>query len=1094
VEGSPRAIERKVITALFCDVVGSTELAERLDPEDVDRLMGTYHALARRRIESHGGSVEKFIGDAVVGVFGAPTVREDDAARAVRAAVSIVRDLEASELGLQVRIGIQTGEAVVRVGTERQPEEGFATGDILNTAARLQGVASPGGIAVGDPTYRMTAGEFEWEDLGPVALKGKALPVQVWRPVRPRAEGLPSTDEATPFLGRDAELSVLLEAFERAVGAPRVELVTVLAEPGMGKSRLVRELGRRILASGGATWRKGRSLPYGDGISFWALGEIVKAEAGILETDDQPTLETKLDAALREPDPALHAWFRDRLAPLVGLRTDAVAATQEEAFSAWTRFLLSLAADGPAVLVFEDLHWADPAMVAFLSQLADITAAVPILLVVTARPEVADRHPEWLPRASRGTIVQLVSLGDDAIRTLVEGTLEGASPALIETVLDRAAGSPLYAEQLAALIRERGLSATDETLDASAIPATVQALLAARIDALPRELKPVLLDASVIGRVFWSGAVCALEDQEPDAVAPTLDGLAQRELTRPQEPSSMLGEAEYAFWHALLRDVAYSFLPRAARLAKHRTAAAWITERAGIGLTDLAEIVTDHLRRALDLAVALGAADEVPSIRSDLASALVAAADHTARIDPERAIGQLQAALELLGEGDPRRPAALMALGRALAARVRTADAASAMEAAVEAYRAAGNELAAAGSSIPLARTLRNAGRAAGAQAVIDAVRPYLEAHPGPGLVDLYQDDAYTAGSRGDLDRIIEYATKALALATSLGLPKPYRALAMLGETREHLHDPRGIDDVHEAVDLAVAAGDTRFAYSALGNRASGLDDMGKALVAFDEAIALGDRFGLVDRQTRALRLDTLALAGRWDSVIDESPALLADAAAHGDAYTAFMVRMTVGVVHLGRGDVADPLGDLMDAARDIGFSRSLPGGLVARIAVERGEPERARQILLDTLAGVGEGGLLTNLGENVEAAFGIGEIDLMRQLLAKGRPEREPSEGNQISRLSRAMLLEAEGDTAAAAAKYEVSADWFGEFGWLQLQAQALVGLGRCRIKLGDADAGLTALDHARKIATFLESPPLLASIDRAMSAAPALGMHRGC
>jgi len=381
VEDAPaRAIERKVITALFCDVVGSTELGERLDPEDIDRLLSTYHRLARHRIEANGGAVEKFIGDAVVGVFGAPSVHEDDPARAIRSALSIIRDLETSHLDLQVRIGIQTGEAVVRVGDERTAEEGLATGDILNTAARLQNVAVPGGIAVGDPTYRLTAREFEWEDLGAVPLKGKAQPVQTWRPLRERHELAPQASEATPFLGREDELASLVQAFERAAAGPGIELVTILAEPGLGKSRLVRELGRHVLATGTATWHKGRCLPYGEGISFWALGEIVKSHAGILETDDQPTLAAKLDTAITEPDPATRAWIRERLAPLVGLHTEAAPAPQEEAFSAWAKFTISLAKRGPAVLIIEDLHWADPALVSFLIQLADTSEPVPAVV------------------------------------------------------------------------------------------------------------------------------------------------------------------------------------------------------------------------------------------------------------------------------------------------------------------------------------------------------------------------------------------------------------------------------------------------------------------------------------------------------------------------------------------------------------------------------------------------------------------------------------------------------------------------------------------------------------------------------------------
>ena len=298
-----------------------------------------------------------------------------------------------------------------------------------------------------------------------------------------------------------------------------------------------------------------------------------------------------------------------------GSETDVEPPSQEEAFAAWRRFLGSLAADGPAVLVVEDLHWADAAMVAFLLDLADEPVARPVLVVVTARPAIAERHPVWLDRASPSSVVQLVSLDDVAIAGLIGATLTGASPELLQTVLERAAGSPLYAEQLAALVRERGLTAADASLDERVIPPTIQALLAARIDALPRDLKPTLLDASVIGKVFWSGAVAALENRERLAIEPALTDLERRELTRSKHPSSMADETEYGFWHALLREVAYSFLPRAARLAKHRAAAAWITAKAGGALGDLAEIVVDHLRRAEELADATGAADELTAIR-----------------------------------------------------------------------------------------------------------------------------------------------------------------------------------------------------------------------------------------------------------------------------------------------------------------------------------------------------------------------------------------------------------------------------------------------------------------------------------------------
>ena len=1082
-EGAPRAIERKVITALFCDVVGSTELGERLDPEDIDRLLGTYHRLARHRIEANGGVVEKFIGDAVVGVFGAPKVHEDDPARAIRSALSIVRDLEASQLDLQVRIGIQTGEAVVRVGDERTAEEGLATGDILNTAARLQNVAVPGGIAVGDSTYRLTAREFEWEDLGAVTLKGKAQPVQTWRPLRESHEVASSAIEATPFLGRESELARLIATFERAAGRPGIELVTIVAEPGLGKSRLVRELGRHVLATGTATWHKGRSLPYGEGISFWALGEIVKSHAGILETDDEPTLGAKLDAAITESDPATRAWIRERLAPLVGLHTDAAPPPQDEAFSAWTRFAISLAADGPAVLVFEDLHWADPALVAFVTHLADNLEPVPLLLVVTARPEVSDRHPAWLERAGRSTVIQLVSLEDSAIRTLVEGTVAGAPEALIATVLERAGGSPLYAEQLAAFIRERGLSTADATLDEAAIPPTIQALLAARIDALPVELKPALLDASVIGRIFWSGAVASLEDVERAAVGATLDALVRRELTRELVPSTMAGEAEYSFWHALLRDVAYSFLPRGARLAKHRAAAGWITDRAGAALGDLAEIVADHLRRALELATATGANEDLPAIRSELATALIAAGEHTRHVQPARAISQLRRALELIGADDTRRARVLEQLGTALVARSELAEGAATLEAAAQAYRGSGDELSAASLAFRQASAYRGSGDQPRAVAVVEAARPILEANPGQGLVDLHIEEAIHASYRDDHAGSVTAAEAALALAASLGLPKPYRALGQRGLARTAEHDPAGQPDLREAVDLAVAAGDTRFALTTLSNRAENMVRVDEALAAFDEALAFANRFGLSDAPLRAQRLEFLDLAGRWDEILEATPAMLAEAVAQGNAYNAFMLRMGQVSIESARGLPTTPEG-LTEEAIAIGFRPYIPGGTVAVAALVNGDTEGARRIVGETLDFVNDGEWTTNAVVHVQVALALGDLPLAHRVLAKSYPESGHSRGRGIlTGLATALVLEAEGEVDAARPRFQAAADYFIEHGWAESSGDALAGLGRCQVALGDVAAGLANLRRAREFAANLKTPEKIQAIDAAIA-----------
>ena len=867
---------------------------------------------------------------------------------------------------------------------------------------------------------------------------------------------------------------------------PGIELVTIFAEPGMGKSRLVRELGRHVLGTGNATWHKGRCLPYGEGISFWALGEIVKSHAGMLETDDQPTLATKLEAAISEPDPSLRAWIHERLAPLVGLRTDAAPAAQEESFSAWTRFVTSLAADGSAVLVFEDLHWADPALVSFLIQLADSPEPVPLLLVVTARPEVSDKHPEWLARAGRSTVVQLASLDDAAIRNLVEETLSGASEALIATVLERAAGSPLYAEQLVALVRERGLFTADTTLDELAIPPTIQALLAARIDALPRELKPALSDASVIGRVFWSGAVATLEHGEGSPVGATLDALAQRELTRHVEPSTMAGEAEYSFWHALLRDVAYSFLPRAARLAKHRAAAAWITERSGSGLTDLAEIVADHLRRALDLAVAIGAEDEVPAIRSDLATALIAAGEHTRLVQPARAIGQLRSALELLAADDARRPRVLEQLGLALVARSELTEGAATLEAAAQAHRDNGDEVSAASLAFRQASAYRASGDQPKAIAVVEAARPILEANPGQGLVDLHIEEAIQASYRDDLARMATAADEAIAIAASLGLPKPYRALGQRGLARSAARDPAGEPDIREAIHLAVAAGDTRYALGTLSNRAEHMVRVDEGLAAFDEALAFAERYGLSDAPQRAQRLEFLDLAGRWDEILEIAPAMLAEAIAQGNAYNAFMLRMTQVAVEAARGPTTAAADGLTQEAIAIGFRPYVPGGNIAQAALANGDPDGARRIIGETLDFVGEGEAATNVVLQVQIALTLGDLPLARRVLTKAYPEAGRSRGRGIlSQLAIALVLEAEGDIDGARPRFQAATDHFTEHGWVESSGDALAGLGRCQIADGEIDAGLANLRRAREIAVSLKISSKIRGIDAAIAAA---------
>jgi class 3 adenylate cyclase len=426
--------ERKVVSVLFCDLVGFTAASEEADPEDVRALLQRYHARLREEIERFGGTVEKFVGDAVMAVFGAPVAHEDDAERAVRAGLRIletIAELNESDPGdgLQVRVGINTGEAVVALGARPELGEGIVAGDVVNTASRIQAIAPVNAIAVSEQTYRATERVFDYESLGPATVKGKSEPLAVFRPLQARARfGSDVTrSHGSRLVGRELERSLLVGVFERAAQQRSCQLVTLVGEPGVGKSRLCMELFAHIDARPELViWRQGRCLPYGEGIAFWALGEIVKAECGILESDSPQVAGAKLERVLREDDPDA-VWLRARLAPLVG--APAEPAAQEESFAAWRQFLEGLAASGPGVLVFEDLHWADPALLSFLEHLADWAAGVPLLVLCSARPELYEQHPSWGTGLRNSTTINLPPLTDDETARLIGSLLERAGAA-----------------------------------------------------------------------------------------------------------------------------------------------------------------------------------------------------------------------------------------------------------------------------------------------------------------------------------------------------------------------------------------------------------------------------------------------------------------------------------------------------------------------------------------------------------------------------------------------------------------------------------------------------------------------------------------
>ena len=463
--GHALSTERRVITVLFADLVGFTSLSERLDAEDVDRLLREYGLLARSAIEAYGGVVEKYIGDAVAGVFGVPRLHEDDAERAVRAALRLIDRLPAVSIAdehVEVRVGINTGPALVRLDVVPGSGQSFIVGDAVNTAARLQQHADPMRVVIGEPTHRMVRGAIDCESLGPVAAKGRTRTLRPWLVKAPIARSGVDLRRAfaSPFVGREVELGILEGLLEKTVASREPQFALVTGEAGIGKSRLVFELARRLDEAPGSliTWRQGRALPHGDGAAFWSLSEIVRQHAGVREDDDPSTVESKLRRAVPSAPDA--GWILERARPLLGL--EASSASQEENLSAWQRLLELMAAQGPVVLVFDDMQWAYPGTLAFLDHLAAHLSGVPMLVLVVARPELREEWP-GLADGGRWVTIDLHPLSPVETRRLV-GLMAGETAAQIEpSVTERCGGNPFFTEELVRLLLERSSYRTAST-------------------------------------------------------------------------------------------------------------------------------------------------------------------------------------------------------------------------------------------------------------------------------------------------------------------------------------------------------------------------------------------------------------------------------------------------------------------------------------------------------------------------------------------------------------------------------------------------------------------------------------------------------
>jgi class 3 adenylate cyclase/tetratricopeptide (TPR) repeat protein len=1107
------AEERKVVSVLFVDLVGFTQASDAADPEDVRARLRPYHAALKREIERFGGTVEKFIGDAVMAVFGAPVAHEDDAERAVRAALRILDAIpelneEHPGLDLAVRAAVNTGEAVVSLGARPERGEGLVAGDVVNTASRLQGAAPVGAVVVGEITHRATRDVFRYEELAPVAVKGKSEPVALWRTIEARGRyGVDVERPRTPFVGREEDLGVLQQTLLRSIRDPGVQLVTITGEPGVGKTRLVAEFQAWVDDRPELVfWRQGRCLPYGDGIAFWALGEVVKAHAGILESDGPPEAAAKLAATVDGlAEEADRDWIRTRLEPLVGLEAPGSRSTDRtESFAAWRAFLEAIAAENPLVLVLEDLHWADETMLEFVDDLVDWASGVALTVICTARPELFASHPGWGGGKRNSATLGLAPLSGEDTARLISALLDRAVlPAETQSLLmERAGGNPLYAEEFVRMLVDRGIlqqhgQAWTVVADGEVpVPETVQATIAARLDALGPDHKAMLQDASVVGKVFWSGVVAAMGDRGDHDVREGLHELARKELIRPARRSSVEGQAEYAFWHALVRDVTYGQLPRPARIRKHRAAAAWIEELAGDRVADQVELLVHHEREALGLARATGATDEIRALEAPLERHLVTASERNEGLDLGKAESFAREAVELAGPED--RGAALTRLANVLFRASRHREAVDAAREAVRAFEATGQEEEAFEPMVTLPVILWQLGDTEDSAVMFHDVIERLEARPpSPVLAKAYTRWAGNAMISGDSAQTLEYAGKAIPLCERFGLvDERARALQFRGSALCEIgQQEAGVSDLRESLRICLELGlaDVPVAYVNLGDWIWEHEGPSAALEQYRRGFEYGERRGLANGATWCLAETTWVLydLGRWDELLEAADEVLRlDGGRSQVSILPVPYRIRV-LTWRGRVDEAAALvPDMLERARHIRDPQILLPSLSAAAFVE---DERGRTgSALDLLAEYEEAAASAPpwwpsfLSEGFRIVVRAGELERAGALVDRVGPLGVRVEGLRLS--YRAALTEAEGDLEAAIGRYGEAAAHWASYGLPLEEAQALLGSGRCLLSTGRPHDASVALRDARTIVHGLGAVRLVDEADRLLAEATAL------
>jgi len=1037
------AAERRLVSVLFADLVGFTPLSESRDAEDVRELLSRYFETCRRIISLYGGTVEKFIGDAVMAVWGTPTATEDDAERAVRAALDLVAAVSAlgQELGaeeLRARVGVLTGEAAVTIGAEGQ---GMVAGDIVNTASRVQSVAEPGAVFVGESTRRATDQTIVYEEAGSFELKGKTglTPLSRARRVVSGLRGsLKSEGLEAPFVGREREVAQLKALFHASAEESKAHLVSVTGIGGIGKSRLVWEFYKYFdgLAES-VWWHRGRCLPYGDGVTYWALADMVRMRCRIAEDDAPEAGLRKLRAALDEHilDAEDRNFVEPRLAQLLGL-TEHTSLDRQDLFASARIFFERLAETYPTVLVFEDLQWADESLLDFVEYLLDWSRGHRLFVVTLARPELLERRPTWGAGQRNFTSTFLEPLPRAAMEELLGGLVPGLPEELCDRILERAEGVPLYAVETVRMLLDRGLLVQEESayrlagpVEELEVPETLQALIAARLDGLSTEERRLLQDGAVLGKTFSKQSLAGLSGVPAETVDELLAALVRKEVLNVQADPRSPEHGQYGFLQDLVRRVAYETLSKHDRRERHLAAAAVLED--ALTEDEVVEVLASHYVAAFE---AVPDAPDAAEVKAKAREALVQAGRHAQSLGAAGEAKRYYEQAAGLAEGTIARAELLSDAGWAAGLAGMSEPMTALLEEALAIFEGEDDTHGAARVSMRLGEFQGFAGKRDEAMARLERAFLVLSAEePGEDLARVAAGLSRLYWFSGDLERSAARADLALDIAEANRLPAPLaialRAKAAVQYSRGHNEEALGLMRHGLAFSLEHELfHDAATYYFILSDRSFRADRTTEALGYLEEALALARRQGSRPFEWAVLseRMYPLWLLGRWDELHAAAQETTKEQIHAGGVMLSYLQSGTG--LYVARGELGEArrlheMFAFLDGSTDIqdqathNAARAMLFRAEGRLAeaVEAG----ARTIEAAGILGPTFQGIKHGVVDALEAALALGDLKRADELFAfvdrLAIAERSPYLVAEITRI-RARLAEDAAGLAAAA------------------------------------------------------------------------------